>query len=75
MQEERNYCVYAHTNLINGKMYIGISGDDPRKRWVRGYKGSTRFYNAIQKYGWDNFDHVILVDELTKEEACEIEIA
>lgn len=45
---------------------------EPEKRWRKGegYKSSPHFYSAIQKYGWDNFEHNILFTELTKEEAC-----
>lgn len=42
-------------------------------RWGRdgtGYKGKTHFWNAIQKYGWNNFKHEILFDNLTKNEAA-----
>ena len=35
----------------------------------RGYQINTHFYNAIQKYGWDKFDHFILMSNLTVEEA------
>ena len=66
------YTVYQHKNKINGKIYIGITMQEPEKRWRKGkgYKSSPYFYSAIQKYGWDNFEHNILFTELTKEEAC-----
>lgn len=67
------YTVYQHKNKINGKVYIGITSQKPEQRWGsqgRNYKSSPHFYSAIQKYGWDNFEHNILLTELTKEEAC-----
>lgn len=69
------YCVYKHT-CPNGKVYIGITMQNPLHRWNggRGYAG-TYFHNAILKYGWDNIRHEILLDGLTKEEACESEVA
>lgn len=72
------YCVYAHINKINGKIYIGqtIHGDNPNLRWRgdgKGYEQSPRFWNAIQKYGWDNFEHEIIANNLTSEEANSFE--
>ena len=67
------YTVYQHKNKINGKRYFGITSRKPEERWGcngRNYKSSPHFYSAIQKYGWDNFEHLILFEELTKEEAC-----
>lgn len=67
------YTVYQHKNKINGKIYIGITMQKPEIRWGNNgnnYKSSPHFYAAIQKYGWDNFEHNILFTNLTKEEAC-----
>lgn len=69
-----NYIVYKHINRINGKIYIGITNDKKRRWRNQGieYKNSGKnnfFYNAIVKYGWDNFEHVVLLNNLTKEEA------
>lgn len=75
---EEQYCVYCHRNKINGKRYIGqtVFQEDPNKRWLcgKGYKDSPHFDNAIQKYGWDAFDHFVIQGNLTKEEADELEI-
>lgn len=78
MSEVNNikYIVYKHTSPSN-KVYIGITYLKPERRWRidgSGYKSSKYFYNAIQKYGWDNFKHEILFDGLTKEEAEQKEI-
>ncbi len=69
------YFVYCHTNKVNGKKYIGITGTNPKRRWMNGigYKSSRHFNFAIEKYGWDNFEHEILYSGLTKDEACDIE--
>ena len=56
---EKTFCVYVHTNKINGKRYVGVTSQEPEKRWNEG-KGYTprqpHMYNAIQKWGWDNFE-------------------
>lgn len=69
-----NYTVYKHVSP-SGKQYIGITKQDVEKRWSNGegYKHCSYFYNAIQKYGWDNFEHIILYTNLSREKACEIE--
>lgn len=73
--EERNYTVYIHISPSN-KYYIGITSMIPEKRWGNdgvGYKGQA-FYNAIKKYGWNNFTHEIIATNLTKEQAEQMEI-
>jgi len=70
-----NYCVYIHTNKINGKKYVGQTCQKPEKRWNngQGYKQNSYFYRAIKKYGWDGFDHEIVAQGLTKDEANNFE--
>ena len=68
---ETNYKVYVHINKVNGKRYYGITCQEVEKRWKngKGYQKQPYFYNDILLYGWDNFTHEILFDNLTKEEA------
>ena len=76
MENLTNWCVYMHTNRVNGKKYIGITGNKPTYRWNNGegYKRCPRFYNAIKHYGWDAFTHEILYTGLTKEDAEQLEV-
>ena len=70
------YCVYKHQNLINGKVYIGVTNDIAR-RWRQNgieYKSCKSFYNAILKYGFDSFDHTVLETNLSEKQAFEREI-
>ena len=67
-----SFCVYVHTNKINNKKYVGQTCQKPESRWGNqgcGYKGCLLFERAIQKYGWDNFEHEIVYDGLTQDEA------
>ena len=75
MEKKSHWYIYIHTNKINGKKYIGQTCQEPEIRWKNGsnYKSSTYFYSAIQKYGWNNFDHKIIAKNLTKKEADLIE--
>ena len=64
-----NYCVYMHRNKINNKVYIGQTCNIKVRWHPISYKSSSYFYNAIEKYGWDNFEHIVLIDNLSLEEA------
>lgn len=70
MEASNTYSVYKHT-FPNGKVYIGITMTDLRKRWNggSGYRKQPKIYNAIQYYGWRNIAHEVLCTGLTKEEA------
>lgn len=76
--EKHIFLVYMHRNKINGKVYVGITHHvNPYKRW--GYSGQkythcNKFLNAIHKYGWDNFQHIILC-RTNKERAVLLEKA
>ena len=70
------YKVYVHINKINGKLYIGQTKHTLLKRSHpdgSGYKHSRHFYNSINKYGWENFEHIVLIDNLTLDKANIIE--
>lgn len=74
-----DYVVYKHTNKLNGLVYIGIT-NNVKRRWRNNgieykpdRKNSSRFWNAISKYGWDNFKHEILYKDLTFKQACKLE--
>lgn len=65
-----------HTNRENGKKYIGITSQQPEKRWQNGkhYNTQPMFWRAIQKYGWDGFNHDILRAGMAEDEANELEV-
>ena len=70
--EEQKHCIYMHKNKVNGKIYIGQTfQDSPNKRWQNGhgYITQPKFFSDIVQYGWLNFEHYILEDNLTQEEA------
>ena len=79
--ENGDYCVYIHTSP-SGKRYVGQTKKTPKERWDNG-RGYLRkkngkynqpaFAYAIKKYGWDNFEHEIIADNLTKVEADNFE--
>lgn len=77
MEELSTYCVYMHRSP-SGLVYIGLTKyqDNPNCRWLngRGYKNNNHFWNAICKYGWDSFEHIILHKNLTLKQAQDLEI-
>lgn len=73
-EKVQNYSVYVHI-FPNNKRYYGISCS-PENRWGlngNNYKMQKIMWNAIQKYGWDNIKHEIIIDNLTYETAKIIE--
>lgn len=58
------YSIYTIVNQINGKVYVGYTSKPFNKRLnehkSRINKKTTKLYNAIKKYGWDNFTKQII---------------
>jgi group I intron endonuclease len=56
------YSIYKATNKINGKSYIGFDSAWPNRMNNHKHNASNKkhfkyaLYNAIRKYGWDNFE-------------------
>lgn len=71
--------IYRHWRVLEDgteKSYIGQTIRKPNKRWSEGkgytnYDSDTHFARAINKYGWDSFNHEIIgvVEATTKEQA------
>ena len=56
-------------------MYIGMTKQSLERRFLngRGYKHSSHFNAAIEKYGWENFEHTVIADNLSEDEAKDLE--
>lgn len=67
--------LYEIKNLINNKKYIGITIDYKRRfrQHCSKYADSV-ISKAIKKYGKENFSFTVLKDDLSVEEACNLEI-
>jgi len=57
------YSIYKATNKTNGKVYIGMDSNWP-KRYSEHHnelkRSKTKFHNAIKKYGRDNFEWCLI---------------
>ena len=73
MKSRRHY-IYKHTCLVSGKSYIGRSVD-PERRWWQHVDAAldgcdSYFYNAIRKYGPDNFWMKVVTSRSTMKRAA-----
>lgn len=53
--------IYEHKNKINNKRYVGQTVQPLKARIREGYF-NTKFANALNKYGWENFETTILFE-------------
>lgn len=63
--------IYKATNTINGKVYIGVDSNWPKRK--NGHKCESRknkghlFSQSVSKYGWENFQWEIIYQSLDYE--------
>ena len=65
------YAIYIHRLKRDGRVYVGQTSSI-KDRWAcKGikYKACRHIWNAFQKYGCDSFDHIVLYEGLSKQEA------
>lgn len=70
------FYIYKITNQINGKSYIGFT-DNPKERWS-GHRTSSLsvrrpLYEAMRKYGRDNFSFEVIYSHSDKKQALLME--
>lgn len=67
--------IYCHISP-SGKKYIGQTTTSLKHRFDNGrnYESSPIFWKAIQKYGWDNFEHLILEEIICEDKDKLIEL-
>lgn len=76
-----NYSVYMHVDP-DGKLYIGLTSQPPLRRWNKG-KGYRRKHKgkfgqplmakAVGRIPWEYWEHWVLYDNLSKDEAENLE--
>lgn len=69
------FTVYIHISH-SWKYYVGLtSAKNVKNRWGQngnGYK-TQYFRRAIDKYGWENFIHIVVRNNLTQKDASNLE--
>lgn len=70
----RYWILYEHVSP-SGSVYVGITSQNIKVRWQngRGYFKCKVFKRAIDKYGWDNFQHNIIASNLGEKTAKNME--
>ena len=73
-QEPWTWTVYVHI-APNGRAYVGQTRQKPvSKRWGKTgncYKKNAEFWADICYYGWDNFEHIILRENIPTWKSCQ----
>lgn len=71
---EKMFYIYMHISP-SGKKYIGQTCQKLNRRWRNGigYKKNPYFWRAIEKHGWDSFEHKIVFQCESLEQANRME--
>ena len=75
-EKEVTYTVYQHRNLKNGKSYVGMTSQEPKKRWRsgKGYNYNSQMWKDIQESDWNtNWEHNIIGKFENEQEALNVE--
>ena len=70
------YTVYRHYNRLTNKSYIGMTSQEPKKRWDYGwgYQNNSKMWSDIQNSDWNkDWEHSIIGQFENKQEALNIE--
>ena len=74
MVKQRWGCLYRLTNMVNGRVYIGKSVNFKMRMYThKNSKTTTYLSRAIQKYGWENFEKEIIIDDVPEEDLNKLE--
>lgn len=74
----KTYTIYRATNQVNNKVYIGFTSNWPQRinghNYDRRYGNTNNkaFYNAIEKYGWENFKWEAIYQSLDEEHTLKV---
>lgn len=69
--------IYSYKNKQNGKRYIGqtINPEQRKKAHISDSTHiDTKFYRAVRKYGWSEFEYEILANSEDREELDKLEV-
>lgn len=72
---ENNYSVYVHkVETEEGPMYYtGVTKQQLSRRWQPVLYKDMSLWPYIEKYGWENIEHAVVIDGLTYEKSREVE--
>ena len=75
MENNIIYSVYVHkVDTEDGPMYyVGTTGMNTKKRWVKNGYRTTAIFPYIEKYGWDNLEHAIVFETDNYKKSREVE--